>query len=76
MANGHGGKRRGAGRPGGTKNEKTLKKAEARELVRQMITENLKPMIKAQIANACGVQHFFSSSLDGAIQADYRSRRD
>src|SRR5215470_9265844 len=39
--------------------EKTLEKAEARELVRQMITENLKPMIKAQIANACGVQHFF-----------------
>src|SRR5262245_54671066 len=24
-----------------------------------MITDNLKPMIKAQIANACGVQHFF-----------------
>src|SRR5215831_14398052 len=59
MKNSHGGKREGAGRPHGTKNEKTLEKAEARELVRQMITDNLKPMIKAQIANACGVQHFF-----------------
>jgi hypothetical protein len=59
MANGHGGNRAGAGRPHGTKNENTLEKAEARELVRQMITECLKPMIKAQIANASGVQHFF-----------------
>jgi hypothetical protein len=59
MTNGHGGNRPGAGRPGGTKNEKTLEKAEARELVRRMITESLKPMIKAQIANASGVQHFF-----------------
>jgi len=59
MANGHGGKRAGAGRPHGTKNENTVEKAAARELVRQMITEHLEPMIRAQIANACGVQHFF-----------------
>ena len=59
MSNGHGGKREGAGRPQGTKNGNTLEKAQARELVRQMITERLEPMIKAQIANACGVQHFF-----------------
>jgi hypothetical protein len=59
MANGHGGRHAGSGRPPGTKNEKTLEKAEARELVCQMITEHLKPMIKAQIANASGVQHFF-----------------
>jgi hypothetical protein len=38
---------------------KDPRKAEARELVRQMITECLKPMIKAQIANASGVQQFF-----------------
>ena len=38
---------------------KTLQKEQAREFVRQYVTEHLEPMIEAQIANACGVQHFF-----------------
>jgi hypothetical protein len=57
MANG--GARPGAGRPRGKKMLKTLEKEQAREFVRQYVTEHLEPMIKAQIANACGVQHFF-----------------
>jgi hypothetical protein len=57
MSNGHGGKRTGAGRPAGTKNEKTLEKAAARELVRQMITERLEPLLAAQIDNAVGIRH-------------------
>jgi hypothetical protein len=59
MRNGRGGKRPGAGRPAGTKDEKTLEKAEAREFLRRTVIDNLAPMLKAQIAHATGVQHFF-----------------
>ena len=44
MANGHGGKHKRAGRPHGSKNENTLEKAEARELVRWMITARVAPV--------------------------------
>src|SRR5215471_13475835 len=57
MRSGRGGKRPGAGRPAGTKNEKTLEKAEARELVRRAVTENLGPLLRAQIHNAMGLSH-------------------
>jgi len=57
MMNGHGGKRTGAGRPGGTKNEKTLEKAEAREFVRREVTDNLGPLVRAQMHNAMGLSH-------------------
>ena len=33
----------------------TLEKEQAREFVRQYVTERLEPMIEAQIANACGI---------------------
>jgi len=52
----HGGKRTGAGRPKGTKNP-LISKAEARELVREMITPHLEPLIQAQIANAKGLSY-------------------
>ena len=55
MANGHGGKRAGAGRPHGTKNENTLEKAQARELARQMITARLGSLLEAQLDNAEGI---------------------
>ena len=55
----NGGARPGAGRPAGQKMQKTLEKEAAREFVRQMVTDNLAPMLKAQIAHASGVQHFF-----------------
>lgn len=37
----------------------TLKKEAARELTRQIITRQLKPLIEAQIHNAIGIKHFF-----------------
>ena len=57
MRSGRGGKRPGAGRPAGTKNEKTLEKAEAREFVRRAVTENLGPLLRAQMHNAMGLSH-------------------
>src|SRR5215831_9967144 len=55
----NGGRRPGAGRPKGSKSTKTLEKEAAREFVRQVVTEHLESLLAAQIANACGVQHFF-----------------
>ena len=52
-----GSKRPNAGRKVGFKFPTTLQKIHARELVRQKITENLGPLIDAQIANAVGISH-------------------
>lgn len=52
-----GGKRIG-GKPKGYKAPRTLKKEEARKLLRDRVTEKLLPMIDAQIANASGISHF------------------
>ena len=51
---GHGGRRAGAGRKTG---QKVLDKLAARELVRQMVTERLQPLIDAQVANAAGLKY-------------------
>src|SRR5256885_3414192 len=59
MSNGHGGKRTNAGKKKGTKWASTLKKEAARELVRQAVTAELGEMVRAQIAQAKGIQHFF-----------------
>src|SRR5262249_42119445 len=45
--------------PTARKTKTRLRRPRPGELVRRMITERLEPMIEAQIANACGVQHFF-----------------
>ena len=45
-----------AGRPKGSKSRNTLAKEAARELVRQMVTAELEPLVKAQIALAKGVK--------------------
>lgn len=59
----NGGPRAGAGRPKGSQSKKTirrsLEKEEARELLRQIVTAEMEPLIKAQLANAKGIQHFF-----------------
>lgn len=55
-----GGKRPGAGRPKGVKETKPrsiLSKEQAREVVRQMISEHIGPMIEAQISNAKGINY-------------------
>jgi hypothetical protein len=57
LKNGHGGKRLGAGKPKGTKNRGTLEKEAARELVRQLITDRLGPLIEAQLAHAEGLKY-------------------
>lgn len=43
--------------PKGTKCRKTLEKEAARELVRQMVTRHLEPMIASQVANAIGIKY-------------------
>jgi len=51
-----GGKRPGAGRPKGSKNN-LLSKAEAREAARALIMPHLEPLIAAQVANAKGLSY-------------------
>jgi hypothetical protein len=55
---GTGGARPGAGMPKGYKTKKTIAKEKAQETARAMITAELEPMIKAQIALAMGESHF------------------
>lgn len=47
------------GRPKGStgKYKRTLEKDAARELVRQLVTASLQPLLDAQIANACGLKY-------------------
>jgi hypothetical protein len=52
-----GGARPGAGYPKGRKKPHTLQKDAARELVRRLVTDNLQPLIAAQIANAQGLKY-------------------
>lgn len=47
------------GRQKGYKAPHTLAKLEAREYVRQRVTQALAPMLDAQIAHAKGIDHFF-----------------
>ena len=53
--NGHGGKRKGSGKHKGTRWPSKLAKAEARELVRQFITEHLGEFLEAMADNVVGV---------------------
>ena len=62
---GWGGKRPGSGKPKGTKQPKTLEKEAARELTRQLITANLRPLVLAQMANAVGISHLMLRNDDG-----------
>ncbi len=50
---------KGSGRKKGTLGPHNMAKLEAREFVRQTITAELAPMLKAQIAHAKGIDHFF-----------------
>jgi hypothetical protein len=53
----HGGARMGAGRKAGGKNAATIEREEKRELVRQMVDAELRPIIRALIKKAVGVSH-------------------
>ena len=52
-----GGKRAGAGRPKGRKDNKTIDKEAMRELLRQKVHAAFGPLIDAQIANAQGIKY-------------------
>jgi hypothetical protein len=56
-ANGHGGKRKGAGKPKGVLWPSTIAKQQARELTRQFITERIPRLLEAQLNNAEGIGH-------------------
>ena len=45
------------GRPRGSKAEKTLTKELGREIVRQAVLANIKPLLDAQMANAMGLKY-------------------
>jgi hypothetical protein len=53
----HGGARKGAGMPKGTKLATTVTKEAAREVARLQIMAELQPLIAAQIANAKGLSY-------------------
>ena len=59
MANGHGGKRTGAGKPKGTLWPTTIRKQQMREKLLALVEAEVEPIVKAQIANAKGLDHFF-----------------
>lgn len=65
MANLHGGKRPGAGKPKGHKAPQTLAKEAAREAARVLITDGMRPMIQAHLAHACGVGHVYTRDKGG-----------
>lgn len=66
-----GGLRPGSGRPKGRKNNATLQTEEAREILRQMVLEELEPITRAQVELAKGV--WYEDPLKGRI---YRQKPD
>lgn len=52
-----GGRRPGAGRKKGYKEQGTIAKEEARELLRNMVKASMGQMIEAQIDHACGLKY-------------------
>lgn len=53
------------GRPKGTKDPHTLSKEAAREALRVMVTEHMRPMTEAQIASACGIKYLVGRAKKG-----------
>lgn len=68
MANGHGGKRAGAGKPAGIKHAATLSKEAGRELVRQRVLQDIEPMLRAQILHSQGISHLMLRQKDGTFK--------
>lgn len=59
------GEKHKGGRPKGSKGRKTLDKEAARQLLREMVTASMGPMIEAQIANARGVKYLMVREKSG-----------
>lgn len=53
----NGGKRPGAGRPKGSKNQATLTKEAAREALRQIVLQHMSDLVGSQIAAAKGIKY-------------------
>ena len=71
MANGHGGKRKNTPKPPdktGMRWPSTLAKEQARELVRTAITQELVPLIQAQVSNALGLKYLVVRGKDGKFK--------
>jgi len=49
----------------GIKHASTISKEQAREVVRQMVMEQMQPMLRAQIAHAQGIGHVFTRDKAG-----------
>lgn len=60
-----GGARKGAGKPKGTKHKKTLEKLAEEALVRELVSESIVPMTRAQIAAATGYKHLVARDKAG-----------
>lgn len=65
MKSPHGGKRANAGKKKGTKWPSTIAKDAAREETRQYLTERLKPVLRAHVANAQGIGHLYTRDKAG-----------
>lgn len=60
-----GGKRVGAGRPRGRLSASTITKEQAREALRAIVLEHLRPMVTKQIAHAMGIGHLYTRDKTG-----------
>lgn len=67
MANGHGGKREGAGNKAGSKRQTTLRKQAEFEALLQLVKEHLVDMTSAQIASAKGINYLLIRHEDGTF---------
>src|SRR5215471_350804 len=65
MANGHGGRRSGAGRPKGAKDPHTLEKQEQERQLRARIAEDVDEYYAALKLAATGVTHMMAKDRDG-----------
>lgn len=66
MANGHGGKRKGAGGSApGRRWAATMEKALVREETRKYIQQHMPAMLRAQIAHAIGIGHLYTRDKHG-----------
>ena len=54
-----------AGRPKGRRSAKTIAKEEAREALRQLVLQRLRPMATAQMAHAEGIGHLYRRDKHG-----------
>lgn len=60
-----GGARPGAGMPKGTVTKKTIEKEAARDALRQIVLEQMKPLAQRMIVSAMGIGHLYTRDKTG-----------